>query len=189
MPGGSSAPVPPPTGPAPVPRDPMEPRRAVARREYEEAVTRLRRVRATRFLLFGQIRRCLDLLGDQARQTMGVERYRELRRQADALTVEIALPERPDPEELGVDPALAWMEAEGETEVRDPTPALPPPPTADEADRAGRTLRQCLRYLDEVEGSLPDLHLAILEAEDRLKALGVRVDPRIGTGPPELPDA
>ncbi len=189
MPGGSSAPVPSPTGPTPLPRDPMEPRRVVAQREYEEAVTRLRRMRATRFLLFGQIRRCLDLLGDLARETVGTERYRELRRQADALTVETALPEGPDPEELGVDPALAWMEAEGESDLRDDTPALPPPPTADEADRAGRTLRQCLRYLDEVDGSLPDLHLAILEAEDRLKALGVRVDPRPGMGSPELPDA
>jgi hypothetical protein len=161
----------------------------MAQREYEEALTRLRRVRATRFLLFGQIRRCLDLLGDRAKETVGADRFRELRRQADALTVETAPPEGPDPDELGVDPALAWMEPEGENEVRDPTPALPPPPTADEADRAARTLRQCLRYLDEVDGSLPDLHLAILEAEDRLKALGVRVEPRPVTGPPELPDA
>jgi hypothetical protein len=164
----------------------MEPRRRSALEEYEAAVTRLRRVRATRFLLFGQIRRCLDLLGDQARSLVGPERYRELRREADALTVE---PDTADPresEELAVDPALAWMEADLEPEVRSSPPSLPPPPSADEADRAGRTLRQCVRYLDEIERSIPDLHLAILESEARLKALGVGI-PRPLPEDPDLP--
>lgn len=143
-------------------------RREQLQREYEEAVARLRRVRQYRFVIYGEIRRCLHVLGDLAIDLVGADRYEALKKESERLSPDPAAPEPGEADEPAVDPALAWMEPEPATDPAEALPSLPPAPTSEETSHAARTLRECLEYLDAADRSTPEFHLAILQAEERL---------------------
>ena len=140
-------------------------------RQYREAVARLENYRGTRLLVMDQVRRCLAILGDEAGQVVGPERFRSLRTETEALSLEAPsdTPEA-DPSDNG-DPATAWMDAEIPSEMAEailettPTPASP-----EERRRAREALRDLVRALDEADARTPDLHLAIVRAERKLRA-------------------
>ena len=145
-------------------------RREQLQREYDEAVARLRRVRQYRFVIYSEIRRCLSVLGDLAVELVGEERYEELKRETERLSPDPPAPEAGEGDESATDPALAWMEPEGPVEMVEGPAALPPAPSSEETSHAARTLRECLEYLEAADRSTPEFHLAILQAEDRMKA-------------------
>lgn len=169
MPAESSLPATTPPAPLALPFSVRDARREQLQHEYDEAVSRLRRVRQYRFVIYGEIRRCLAVLGDLAVDLVGEERYRELKQEADRLSPEPLAMESLEGEEASVDPALAWMEPEVPPEAIEGPPSLPPAPSSEETSHAARTLRECLEYLDAADRSTPEFHLAILQAEERMK--------------------
>ncbi|MDE1819339.1 MAG: hypothetical protein KGJ23_03345 [Euryarchaeota archaeon] len=172
MPADSTLPATAPPAPLALPFTARDARREQLQREYEEAVARLRRVRQYRFVIYGEVRRCLAVLGDQASELVGGERYEELKRESEMLSTDPVPIEGMEGEEPLTDPALAWMEPESLPEAVEGPPSLPPAPSSEETGHAARTLRECLEYLDAADRSIPEFHVAILQAEARLKELG-----------------
>lgn len=170
MPAETTAPAPLPPQALALPFTAKDARREQLQKDLEEATSRLKRVRQYRFALYGEIRRCLSVLGDSAGELVGEERFEELKRDADRLAPDPVPLEGPDPEEMGSDPALAWMEPDPPGEALESARSLPPPPSSEETGRAARTLRECLEYLEAAERYTPEFHLAILDAEERLRA-------------------
>lgn len=145
-----------------------EARRAELVRVHEEAVHRLARYRESRLRLYSQVHRTLQILGDRAVEVVPADRLARLRRESEALAVDsgpLELPEEPE----ASDPAQAWMEPEAPVEA----PAAEGPvatPSFDEIRRARITLHEAVSALDTSERATPELHLAILESEERLRA-------------------
>lgn len=169
MPAESTLPATTPPTSLALPFTARDARKEQLQREYDEAVARLRRVRQYRFVIYSEIRRSLAVLGDLAVELVGEERYEELKRETERLAPESPATEGEEGEESAIDPALAWMEPEGPSEMVEGPAALPPAPSSEETSHAARTLRECLEYLDAADRSTPDFHLAILQAEERMK--------------------
>jgi hypothetical protein len=184
------------TSPAPMPPSSLalpfsskDARREELQRELDEARARLKRVREYRFVLYGEIRRSLAVLGNLAVELVGEDRYQELKHDAEVLAPEPSSADLVEMEESGTDPALAWMEPEAPLETAEATPSLPPPPGAEETSRAARTLRECLEYLEAADRATPEFHLAILQAEERLKAYDHSLAPMPPSADPTPPAA
>lgn len=177
MPVETTSPAPMPPASLALPFTSRDARREELQRDLDEARARLRRVREYRFVLYGEVRRCLSVLGELAVELVGEERYHELKRDAEILAPEPQGVEVSELDEGSSDPALAWMEPDSPLETADVSPSLPSPPSSEETSRAARTLRECLEYLEAADRSTPEFHLAILQAEDRLKAYDAAVLP------------
>lgn len=171
------------TAALPIAAEAREARRAELVRAHDEAVQRLSRFRESRLRLYGQVRRCLEILGERAAEVVPISRLTILRREADALAVDagpLEIPEEPE----ATDPAQAWMEPEAPAE----TPASEgtvPGPSLDEIRRARVTLREAVSALDIAERATPDLHLAILDAEEKLRAFDLGAE--AGSARPPMP--
>jgi len=145
--------------------------RAEIERRHHEALARLERHRATRLLVYAQIRKCLEILGDSAAEVVGSDRLEALRRESEALSVEAPSSSGDEPAP-GVDPGMAWAESEPDLEDAElpfvvPTPRTPSP---EELKRARETLRDVLTVLDQAENRIPELHLDILRWETLLQS-------------------